>query len=82
MNTPTNKENPMNNEISDLINKAVSNILINSSSENKLKKLIKTHYVKIHFVPRNYRIFWRNFAKYEHSIWEFFRRIYDSSNRI
>lgn len=57
MNTPTNKENPMNNEISDLINKAVSNILINSSSENKLKKLIKTHYVKIHFVPRNYRIF-------------------------
>ncbi|HHF6825768.1 TPA: restriction endonuclease, partial [Haemophilus influenzae] len=47
----------MNNEISDLINKAVSNILINSSSENKLKKLIKTHYVKIHFVPRNYRIF-------------------------
>lgn len=47
----------MNNEISDLINQAVSNILINSSSDKKLKKLIKTHDEKIHFVPRNYRIF-------------------------
>lgn len=37
MNTLTNKANPMNDEISDLINQAVSNILINSSSENKLK---------------------------------------------
>lgn len=47
----------MNNEISDLINQAVSNILINSSSENKLKNLIKKHELKIHFIPRNYRIF-------------------------
>lgn len=57
MNTPTNQANPMNNEISDLINQAVSNILINSSSENKLKNLIKKHELKIHFIPRNYRIF-------------------------
>lgn len=48
MNTPTNQANPMNNEISDLINQAVSNILINSSSENKLKNLIKKHELKIH----------------------------------
>lgn len=57
MNTPINKENSMNDEISKLINQAVSNILINSSSQKKLNELIKKHDVKIHFIPRNYRIF-------------------------
>ncbi|WP_227503521.1 HinfI family type II restriction enzyme [Moraxella bovoculi] len=47
----------MNNNIQTLINEAVSNILKNSSSKKKLKKLIDTHDVKVHFVPRNYRIF-------------------------
>ncbi|MDY4281179.1 MAG: restriction endonuclease [[Pasteurella] mairii] len=47
----------MNNEIQALINEAVLNILKNSSSEKKLKNLIDKHDVKIHFVPRNYRIF-------------------------
>lgn len=57
MNTPQHKANNMNNNIQTLINEAVSNILKNSSSEKKLKKLIDTHDVKVHFVPRNYRIF-------------------------
>lgn len=57
MNTSINKGNSMNNEVSNLINQAVSNILINSSSERKLTDLIKKHDVKVHFVPRNYRIF-------------------------
>lgn len=57
MNTPQHKANNMNNDVQILINTAVSNILKNSSSEKKLKKLIDTHDVKIHFVPRNYRIF-------------------------
>lgn len=51
------KENNMNDDIQHLINEAVEKILKKSSSDNKLKKLIKTHETKVHFVPRNYRIF-------------------------
>lgn len=47
----------MNNNILTLINKAVANILENSSSSDKINHLIKKHDVKVHFVPRNYRIF-------------------------
>lgn len=47
----------MNNTISDLVNIAVANILQKSSSQEKLNKPIKIHDNKIHFVPRNYRIF-------------------------
>lgn len=47
----------MNGDVSDLINQAVLNILNNSSSQKKLNKIIKTHDNKIHFVPRNYRVF-------------------------
>lgn len=57
MNTPQHKANNMDANIQILINKSISNILKNSSSENKLKKLIDTHDAKVHFVPRNYRIF-------------------------
>lgn len=47
----------MNDDISALINQAVANILTKSSSKKKLDKLIKKHSVKIHFIPKNYRIF-------------------------
>lgn len=47
----------MNNEVKELVNLAVSNILKRVSSPKKIKKLIDVHDLKIHFVPRNYRIF-------------------------
>lgn len=51
------KAGNMNSDVQHLINEAVEKILKNSSNDTKLKKLIKTHKVKVHFVPRNYRIF-------------------------
>lgn len=57
MNMIWHEVSSMNNDIKALINEAVSNILKNSSSEKKLKKMMGTHDEKIHFVPRNYRIF-------------------------
>ena len=47
----------MNKEITEIIIQSVENMLNNSSSEQKIRKLIKNHNVKVHFVPRNYRIF-------------------------
>ena len=47
----------MDNKIKDLINKAVTKIIENSSSKTKIKHLEKKHNVKIHFIPKRYRIF-------------------------
>ena len=47
----------MDNRIKDLINKAVTKIIENSSSKTKIKHLEKKHNVKIHFIPKRYRIF-------------------------
>lgn len=47
----------MNDDIKILIDKAVYNIIENTSNERKLKKLEETHNTKIHFIPKKYRIF-------------------------
>lgn len=47
----------MNNNIKDIINQAVYNIINNSASYNKITELNKKHNVKIHFIPKRYRIF-------------------------
>nr|WP_295160061.1 hypothetical protein [uncultured Brachyspira sp.] len=47
----------MNSNIKDIINQAVYNIIKKSASNNKISKLNKKHNVKIHFIPRKYRIF-------------------------
>lgn len=46
-----------NKNIENIISEIVTKIIENSSSEKKLKKLIKTHNEKPHFIPKNYRIF-------------------------
>ena len=47
----------MNQQIKNLINQAVIKIIENSSSANKINHLKKKHNVKIHFIPKRYRIF-------------------------
>ncbi|MDR1123799.1 MAG: restriction endonuclease, partial [Elusimicrobiota bacterium] len=47
----------MNNKIKDLINEAVKKIIENSSSQYKIEHLQGKHEVKIHFIPKRYRIF-------------------------
>ena len=47
----------MNQQIKNLINQAVIKIIENSSSTNKINHLKKKHNVKIHFIPKRYRIF-------------------------
>jgi len=47
----------MNNEVKNLINKAVENILIKMSDKGTIVKLCKKHAKKIHFIPKSYRIF-------------------------
>jgi len=47
----------MNNSVDSIINEAV-NIMITHSGEDKvIKKLIKKHDKKIHFIPKRYRVF-------------------------
>lgn len=47
----------MNSKVTELINIAVQQIIDNSSSEEKINNLKKKHDVKIHFIPKRYRIF-------------------------
>ena len=47
----------MNESVKNIINKAVYNIIENSTSNNKINKLKRKHNVKIHFIPKRYRIF-------------------------
>jgi hypothetical protein len=47
----------LNFKIKNLINSAVIKIIERSSSQKKLKALQKKHNVKIHFIPKRYRIF-------------------------
>lgn len=47
----------MNDNIKLLIDKAVYNIIENTSSIKKLEKLESKHNCKIHFIPKRYRIF-------------------------
>lgn len=47
----------MNDNIKLLIDKAVYNIIENTSSNKKLEKLKDMHSSKIHFIPKRYRIF-------------------------
>lgn len=47
----------MENNIKLFIKDAISNLIDNTSNEKKVKKLIKTHKAKMHFIPIRYRIF-------------------------
>ncbi len=47
----------MNQQVKNLINQAVIKIIENSSSTKKINHLKKKHNVKIHFIPKRYRIF-------------------------
>lgn len=47
----------MNDNIKEIINQAVYNIIENSSNKNKIDELHSKHNVKIHFIPKKYRIF-------------------------
>ncbi|MCL1963107.1 restriction endonuclease [Candidatus Saccharibacteria bacterium] len=47
----------MNNEVKNLINKAVESILVKMSSKTTIVKLDDKHAKKIHFIPKSYRIF-------------------------
>lgn len=47
----------MNNNVKDVINKAVELILAKMSSKATISKLDAKHTKKIHFIPKNYRIF-------------------------
>lgn len=47
----------MKNDLENIIIKAVSNIIENSASDKKIYELKEKHNKKIHFIPKNYRIF-------------------------
>ena len=47
----------MNDNIKKIINQAVYNIIEHSSNNNKIEMLKSKHNVKIHFIPKKYRIF-------------------------
>jgi hypothetical protein len=47
----------MQDNIKIFIKKAIANLIENTSNEKKIKKLIKIHKEKIHFIPIRYRIF-------------------------
>lgn len=47
----------MKNNLKKFIKKAVIELIDNTKSEKKIKKLINTHAKKIHFIPVRYRIF-------------------------
>ena len=47
----------MNTNVECMINQAVYNTLEKCSSHKKIKSLYKRHNVKIHFVPKKYRVF-------------------------
>lgn len=47
----------MKNNLENIIIKAVSNIIENSISNKKIKKLKEKHDKKMHFIPKRYRVF-------------------------
>lgn len=47
----------MKNDLENIIIKAVGNIIENSASDKKIYELKEKHNKKIHFIPKNYRIF-------------------------
>ena len=47
----------MKNDLENIIIKAVSNIIENSISNKKIKKLKEKHDKKMHFIPKRYRVF-------------------------
>ena len=47
----------MKNDLENIIIKAVRNIIENSISDKKIKKLKEKHDKKMHFIPKRYRIF-------------------------
>lgn len=46
----------MNNEVGQMINQAVKNIIEHTGDTKTIKKLIKKHDKKIHFIPKRYRV--------------------------
>ncbi len=47
----------MNNNIKEFVKSAISDLIINTSSDQKVEELVKKHRVKIHFMPIKYRVF-------------------------
>ena len=47
----------MNTEVKELINLAVSKMIDNTSSDAAINRIKKKHDVKIHFIPKRYRVF-------------------------
>lgn len=46
----------MDKEVEKIINEAVMEIIEKSNSPNKIKKLKDIHFIKIHFIPKRYRV--------------------------
>ncbi len=46
----------MNDDIKQLINDSVTEIISRCANDTKIKKLVKKHEEKIHFIPLNYRV--------------------------
>ncbi|MDR2666320.1 MAG: hypothetical protein LBB92_02655 [Endomicrobium sp.] len=47
----------MDDKIKELINEAVIKIIKHTSSQEKIKHLQDKHNLRIHFIPKEYRIF-------------------------
>ena len=47
----------MDTKVENIINQAVLNMINKCGSTNKIKHLLKKHDVKIHFIPKKYRVF-------------------------
>ena len=47
----------MDNKIKEIIEEAVNSLIDNTTSSDKIEKLIKKHTRKVHFIPIRYRIF-------------------------
>ena len=61
----------MNNEVGQMINQAVKNIIEHTGDTKTIKKLIKKHDKKIHFIPKRYRVLSGTINEYP--IWELYR---------
>lgn len=46
----------MNQTIIDSISRAVDNLIANSTTDSKLRKIVKKHIAKVHFIPIRYRV--------------------------
>lgn len=46
----------MNQTIIDSISSAVDDLIANSTTDEKLRKIMKKHVAKVHFIPMRYRV--------------------------